>query len=61
MKKISMQASEVEQGLRMSWADTASTEHAYGLSGRDIPPESPEIWKLHQNVKLGHQNLQCPT
>lgn len=61
MKKISMQVSEVEQGLRRSWADIASTEHVYGLSGRDIPPESPEIQKLHQNVKLGHQNMQCPT
>lgn len=56
-----MQVSEVEQGLRRSWADIASTEHVYGLSGRDIPPESPEIQKLHQNVKLGHQNMQCPT
>lgn len=61
MKKISMQVAEVEEGLRKSWADTASTEHVYGLSGRDIPPESPEIQKLHQNVKSGHQNMQCPT
>lgn len=61
MKKISMQVFEVEQGLRMSWADTASTEHVYGLSGPDIPPESPEIQKLHHNVKSGHQNMPCPT
>lgn len=61
MKKISMEVSEVEQGLRMSWADTASTEHVYGPSGHDIPPEPPEIQNPHQNAKSGHQNMQCPT